>query len=220
VLDITLTFDNGPDPATTPHVLDVLAGRGIAATFFVLGERLARPDWRALAERAAAEGHWIGNHTYTHSTPLGQVEDPCVTREEIESTQELIGDLAHPDRLFRPFGGGGHLDRRLLSRAAVEHLLEGGYTCVTWNAVPGDWRDPDGWVQRALEQCRAVQRALLVLHDLPTGAMAHLERFLDLAQDAGARFTQDFPEDCVLIRGGEIVGELDGLVADDRGARA
>ena len=55
---ITLSFDNGPDPETTPFVLDVLARRGIKTTFFVVGQNLAKT--RAPAERAVAEGHWIG----------------------------------------------------------------------------------------------------------------------------------------------------------------
>ena len=212
--DITLSFDNGPDAQTTPQVLDLLADRGILATFCVLGERLARPDHRAFAVRAHAEGHWIANHTYTHSVPLGRIEDGDRVRREIDLTQELIGELVHPDRLFRPFGGGGNLDERLLSDAAVGHLLDGGYTVVTWNAVPGDWKDPDGWPPVALEQCRALGHALLVLHDLPTGAMAHLERFLDAAADEGARFVQEPPQSCVPIRRGEVVGSLDGLVSD------
>src|SRR3954447_21166532 len=103
VPDISLTFDNGPDPGVTPGVLDTLARRGIQATFFVVGEHLARPGARAIAERAVAEGHAIGNHTLTHKTPLGELRDDDRAREEIEATQRLIGDLAHPDRLFRPF---------------------------------------------------------------------------------------------------------------------
>jgi peptidoglycan-N-acetylglucosamine deacetylase len=219
VHDIVISFDNGPEATTTPQVLDVLARRGIGAIFCVLGERLARPDLRKLAERAHAEGHWIANHTYTHSVPLGQMEDADRVRREIDLTQDLIGDLAHPDRLFRPFGGGGNLDERLLSDAAVAHLVDRGYTVVTWNAVPGDWRDPQGWVPIALQQCKAEDPALLVLHDLPTGAMAHLERFLDLAIEDGARFVLDLPESCVPIRRGEIVGSLEGLVSD-AGSRA
>jgi peptidoglycan/xylan/chitin deacetylase (PgdA/CDA1 family) len=213
VHDIALSFDNGPDPSTTPKVLDVLAAREIPALFCVLGERLARPELRRLTERAHAEGHWIANHTYTHSVPLGHLDDADRVRREIDLTQELIGDLAHPDRLFRPFGGGGNLDERLLSDAAVEHLVEGGYTVMTWNAVPGDWRDPHGWVPVALQQCRSQDPALLVLHDLPTGAMTHLERFLDLAEEDGARFVQGLPESCVPIRRGEVTRSLEGLVS-------
>jgi peptidoglycan/xylan/chitin deacetylase (PgdA/CDA1 family) len=218
-LDITLTFDNGPEPSTTPHVLDVLARRGLQATFCVLGARIARPAGRALIERAADEGHWIANHTYTHSIPFGKLSDPTVAIDEIDATQELLGDLAHPDRLFRPFGGGGALDTGLLNSLALEHLEEGGYTVVTWNAVPGDWRDPDGWVEVALRQCTEAGRAVLVLHDLPTGAMAHLDRFLDAAEDLGARFPQEPAESCVLLRRGEVVRSLDGLMpAEQRAA--
>jgi hypothetical protein len=76
---------------------------------------------------------------------------------------------------------------------------------VLWNAIPRDWNDPDGWVERALTQCRTQAWSLMVLHDLPTGAMRHLEGFLDRAAAAGARFRQEFPPDCVPIRAGQIV---------------
>jgi peptidoglycan/xylan/chitin deacetylase (PgdA/CDA1 family) len=214
VHDIALSFDNGPDSQTTPLVLDILARREIPALFCVLGERLARPELRRITERAHDEGHWIANHTYTHSVPLGRVLNPRRVRREIDLTQRLLGDLAHPDRLFRPFGGGGNLDERLLNDAAVEHLVEGGYTCVTWNAVPGDWKDPEGWLPRALEQCREIEHPLLVLHDLPTGAMAHLETFLDTALQEGARFVRELPESCLPIVRGEVTDALDGLVSD------
>ena len=207
--EVTLTFDNGPDPATTPGVLAALAARDVRATFFVVGEKLATV--RGLAERAHAEGHWIGNHTWTHRAPFGELDDACAPHGEIERTQALIGDLSHPDRLFRPVGGGGALGPHVLTPETVEVLTAGGYTCALWNAVPGDWRDPHGWVERALEQCRAHARALLVLHDLPTGAMAHLEAFLDTALGEGMTFRQDFPAACVPIRRGEIVRPLAGL---------
>jgi peptidoglycan-N-acetylglucosamine deacetylase len=212
--DIVISFDNGPDAEVTPRVLDALAARGIQALFCVLGEKILRPELHARTARAVAEGHWVANHTYTHEVPLGLIEDPQRVHREIERTQELLGDLAHPDRLFRPFGGGGHLDERLLNETAVEHLTDGGYTVVTWNAVPGDWKDPDGWLPVALEMCRVTPNPLLVLHDLPTGAMRHLETFLDTALDEGARFVQELPEECVPIRRGEVVGSLDGLVSD------
>jgi peptidoglycan-N-acetylglucosamine deacetylase len=209
---VTLTFDNGPDPPVTPHVLDVLADRGILATFFVVGRRLADGDGRALAERARADGHWIGNHTYTHSVPFAELPDPAQARREIEDTQSMIGDLAHADRLFRPVGGGGVLDERLLTPEALETLVSGRYTCVLWTAVPRDWEDPEGWVDRALEQCAGRAESLLVLHDVEGGAMDHLERFLDRAAEAGLRFRQEFPAPCVPIRRGEIVRPLDGVM--------
>ncbi len=75
MFDLTLTFDNGPEPGVTPRVLDVLRERGIKTTFFVIGEKLGDRERRRLAARAHDEGHWIGNHTFTHSIPLGQQHD-------------------------------------------------------------------------------------------------------------------------------------------------
>ena len=95
MFDLTLSFDNGPEPGATPHVLDILAARGIKTTFFVIGEKLADPERRELAARAHGEGHWIGNHTYTHSVPLGRQSDGEAAENEVGRTQSLIGDLAH-----------------------------------------------------------------------------------------------------------------------------
>jgi peptidoglycan-N-acetylglucosamine deacetylase len=213
MFDLTLTFDNGPEPDVTPGVLDVLARKGIKTTFFVIGQKIADPARHTLAERAHAEGHWIGNHTYTHKLPLGCNPDPDIAEKEIARTQALIGALARTERLFRPFGGGGYLSDCLLTRACVQHLTAGGYTCVLWNAIPRDWDDPDGWVDRALEQCRLQDWTLMVLHDLPTGAMRHLGRFLDLAQEAGARIRQDFPPACVPIRSGTMALPVDAYTS-------
>jgi peptidoglycan/xylan/chitin deacetylase (PgdA/CDA1 family) len=211
---ITLSFDNGPDPEVTPHVLDVLARAGLKASFFVLGEKLRDPARCAVAERARAEGHWIGNHTFHHARPLGLSPDPEIAAKEIGRTQELIGDLADERRLFRPLGGGGRLGRHLLSRAALDYLIAGRYTCVLWNAVPGDWADPTGWVRTALKQCRALDWSLVVLHDLPTGAMDRLTRFIGEAREAGATFVQDFPPACVPLVQGRIIGTMEKHVAD------
>lgn len=212
MFDLTLSFDNGPEPEVTPAVLDTLARRGVRATFFVIGAKLARPEGWRLAERAHAEGHWIGNHTWSHDAPLGTVAAE-VSRDEIARTQAAIGPLAHPRRLFRPFGGQGRLGPHLLSRSVVDYLARERFTVVLWNAVPRDWADPDGWVERALAQCRSQPWTCMVLHDLPTGAMRHLDGFLDAVAQAGGRLRQDFPPDCVPMRDGRIVGSLEDYVA-------
>lgn len=213
VFDLTLSFDNGPTPDVTPSVLDVLARRGIKSTFFVIGEKLERPGHRALAERAHAEGHWIGNHTWSHSLPLGLMQ-PEAAKSEFDRTQATIGTLVDPRRLFRPYGQGGNLDHRLLSRPLVEHLSERQATIVLWSALPRDWQDPDGWVQRALTQLAAQPRSLMVLHDLPTGAMRHLDRFLGLVADRGGRIRQDFPPDCLPMIDGRLTQPLERYLAD------
>ena len=63
MFDLTPTFDNGPDPDTTPAVLELLARENIRSTFFVLGDKISEPKCKRIAERAVIEGHWIGNHS-------------------------------------------------------------------------------------------------------------------------------------------------------------
>jgi peptidoglycan/xylan/chitin deacetylase (PgdA/CDA1 family) len=213
---ITLSFDNGPDPEVTPLVLDVLRKCGLCASFFVLGDKLRDRERRAVCERAHDEGHWIGNHTFNHLVPLGLSPDPNIAKREIGRTQALLGNLSDVRRLFRPFGGGGLLDKHLLSRSCLEFLIEGEYTCVLWNVVPKDWEDPDGWIERAIEQCFATDRSLVVLHDLATGAMDRLETFIEMARENGATFKQDFPPECVPLLRGRVVTAIEAYVAEPR----
>jgi peptidoglycan/xylan/chitin deacetylase (PgdA/CDA1 family) len=201
---VTLTFDNGPDPEVTPSVLDCLSHHNLKTTFFVLGQKVSDPACARIAQRASEEGHRIGNHTFTHTVPLGDL-DPETALAEFERTEQALDWLAQPERLFRPFGGGGAIGPHLLHPVVVERLESGGYTCVLWNCVPGDWKHPDAWVDRALEDCRSREWSLVVLHDLPTGAMAHLDEFIRRLRDEGVEFTQDYPPDCMPIVGGRIV---------------
>jgi peptidoglycan-N-acetylglucosamine deacetylase len=198
---LSLTFDNGPTPGVTEEVLDLLAEREARATFFVVGQRLDVPAGRRLAERAVAEGHWVGNHGLTHSVPLGEL-DAAAGRREIDETERRLARLEHPDRLFRPFATGGAIDERLLSTSAIDHLVAGRYTCVLWNSIPHDWDEPDRWVDRALADVERQTHTVVVVHDLDTGAMGHLSTFLDRLAAAGVEIVQSFADDCVPIRRG------------------
>jgi peptidoglycan-N-acetylglucosamine deacetylase len=209
---VTLSFDNGPSEVT-PAVLDVLLERGILSTFFVVGQQLQRPGAQAIIERAAREGHWIGNHTMTHSIQFGDSDNPQLPELEIGAAQTLIGPLAHLDKLFRPYGGGGILDERLLSPAAVRYLEANGYTCVLWNCIPHDWDRPTDWVDRCVADVVTRPWSLVVIHDLPTGAMHQLPVLLDRLDSLGIEVAQSFPSECVPIRFGKLVGTLAGLGA-------
>jgi peptidoglycan/xylan/chitin deacetylase (PgdA/CDA1 family) len=214
---VTLTFDNGPDPGgTTAFVLDEMARRRILASFFVVGRQLARPGARDLALRARDEGHWIGNHTLTHSVMFGDSDDASVADREIGETQELIGDLAHPDRLFRPYGGGGVISQRLLSSSAVSYLADGGYTCVLWTSVPRDWEADAAWVDRCLADIEDQDWTVVVAHDLPGGGMAYLPALLDRIEAMGAELVQDFPHACVPIRRGVVEADISPIVQQAR----
>ena len=198
---LTLSFDNGPEPGITDRVLDLLSARGIRTTFFVIGRKVADPAARGLSQRARAEGHWIGNHSMTHTTPLGELP-AAEAIAEIDRAQAALGDLVHPDRLFRPFGRKGRLGPHLLHRAAADRLQEDGYTCVTWNSIPRDWEPGSDWVDRALSDIAAQDWTLVVLHDTPTGAIDGLERFLDAVGAADVEIVQEMPPSCVHIHRG------------------
>ncbi len=201
---VTLSFDNGPEPLVTPRVLDCLADYNLKTTFFVLGQKVSEPACARIARRAIEEGHHVGNHTFTHTVPLGNLSREAAL-DEFDRTEQALAPLHPPDKLFRPYGGGGSLGPHLVHPAVVEKLEAGGYTCVLWNSVPGDWQHPDDWVERAMKDCRSRPWSLVVLHDLPTGAMAHLDRFIRQLLDEGMELTQEYPADCVPIHNGRIV---------------
>jgi len=211
-MKISLTFDNGPEPSTTPHVLDTLGAHQVKATFFLLGKNLNIPERRALAARAFAEGHLLGNHSYNHSVPFGLMESPADAVEEILSTDALLGELRGSERLFRPFGRA-RVGPHLLNKRAWDTLVAHKFTCVLWTYIPPERDQPDSWMQLALDACRSTEWSVIVLHDLPTGAMRNLGLFLTMAADAGAEFRQDFPPECTPLLKGIPFGSHEHLMS-------
>jgi peptidoglycan/xylan/chitin deacetylase (PgdA/CDA1 family) len=212
---VTLTFDNGPTPGVTEEVLASLDERGLRATFFVVGTCLRRPGGRDLTRRAAAGGHWVGHHTTTHRVLLGGPDDAeDAVQAEIADLASEMEEFDGTTKLFRPYAAGGVLDRRVFSEEAVRYLQEHRYTCVLWNSVPRDWDDPAGWVDRALADVFRQPWTVVVLHDIASGAMAHLPRFLDALHVRGATIVQDFPESCLPIVAGEVQQPLSHLIRE------
>jgi peptidoglycan/xylan/chitin deacetylase (PgdA/CDA1 family) len=97
--EVVLTFDDGPDPAYTPEILDILNKNRIKGTFFIVGENaMLHPE---IVKRMHKEGHEIGNHTFTH--PDIQSITPFQTRMELNANQRLFqGITGHSMTLFRP----------------------------------------------------------------------------------------------------------------------
>ncbi len=172
-----------------------------------------------MLERAREEGHWIGNHSYNHLYSLGDIDRQDAFDLEVTSTFEVLGDLAHPDRLFRPFCNAGVVNERVFKRVDVERLCQEGCTCVLFNSLPRDWNDGEGWVDRALADCGTRPWSTIVLHDIagyPDGVdarpMRRLEDFIVAALDAGHEPVQEFSPDCVLIERGEERQSLERLM--------
>ena len=97
---LALTFDDGPNPAWTPRLLDILAQHNVRATFFMVGKfAKAEPE---LARRVADAGHLIGNHTWSHPDLSAHAELPNVL-DELTRTSDLLADIiGKPIRLLPP----------------------------------------------------------------------------------------------------------------------
>ena len=192
-------------------MLKCLERHGIKATFFLIGEQLLAPGALQLAQLARSEGHWLGNHTFSHRTPLGQLPAEEAL-SEFDRTQAAVEQTGETRRLFRPYGGGGRVGKHLMQASVVERMVELRYTCVLWNSVPGDWRDPDGWMARALTDVATRDWSLVVLHDINAAAMGHLGAFIERLKLDGYEFPQQFPPDCTPLIDGQIVQPMAGLI--------
>ena len=171
-----LTFDDGPDPEHTPAVLDVLARERVRASFFLIGRRaLASPD---IARRIAAEGHDLGNHTWSHRSLW--TCGPSGTRAEIERGHEAVAAAAGtPPRFFRPPWGMANL-----AMGAVLRRL--GTPAISWSVQTEGLRpvSPETQVRRAAARARS--GAILDLHDADgvAGAGRRLAQALPALIDA------------------------------------
>ena len=212
---VALTFDNGPTPGVTEQVLDVLADRSLTASFFVIGTALRNPAGKELARRAFTEGHRIGHHTMTHTVLLGDADDAEeAVRSEIAALAPDLEEFDAGTRLYRPYAAGGVLDHHVFSHASLRYLQAHGHTCVLWNSVPHDWDDPVGWVDRALVDVARQAWTVVVLHDIDTGAMDQLPRFLDELAAREVAIVPDFPESCLPIRAGQATQPLSHLTME------
>ncbi len=126
-----LTFDDGPDPEITPKVLDLLREYEAKAVFFIPGRRIERvPD---LMPKIIAEGHLIGNHTFSHYNSLKQ--PPFLTYlKDIKKCQKMIMQVTgEPPLLFRPPLGITSLTTLIAPRFS-------GLKPVTWSLDVEDWK--------------------------------------------------------------------------------
>lgn len=134
---LAITFDDGPNPAITPRLLDLLDRYEARATFFLIG-RFAR-ECPGLVKEISARGHVIGNHTETHPNLFWL--PPAQISAELQRCCAAIADtLGAPPRWFRP--PYGFRNPWVISKAG-----ELGCQTVMWTLIPGDWRDKsEAWL--------------------------------------------------------------------------
>nr|WP_233473131.1 polysaccharide deacetylase family protein [Longispora fulva] len=126
---VALTFDDGPDPASTPAFLAALDTAGVRATFFLLGRMLHRAP--ALGRELAAAGHEIALHGWGHRCLLAR--GPAGTYDDLARGRDLIADVTgRPPRWWRPPYG-------VLTTPALTAARRLGLTPVLWTAWGRDW---------------------------------------------------------------------------------
>jgi peptidoglycan-N-acetylglucosamine deacetylase len=162
---VALTFDDGPDPARTPALLDALAVLDVRATFFLVGRAVdAHPE---LAARIAREGHEIGNHTYSHRyLPLARsrsvAAELLATDRAIERATGLVPALARP-----PYGGRSPRNVKAFARCAKR--------MVTWDVNSFDWKgkSAEDVARRVVDRVRP--GSIVLMHEAREGGEVTIE---------------------------------------------
>ncbi len=176
---LALTFDDGPHHSLTPHLLDILAARRIRASFFVIGNRAARNP--LILGRMAAEGHEIGNHTWSHPRLVGLPDETVLA--QIDRTAQVVGDIVGraPVVMRPPYGEITAAQREFIR---TERQLP----TVLWSVDPEDWRRPSPLVvrQRILDQ--AHPGAIVLAHDIVASTVAAMPATLDALIERGYAF--------------------------------
>ena len=174
---VALTFDDGPTPGVTDRILDELKRRELKATFFMIGQCIgAAPD---LARRVLAEGHEIGNHTFTHPH-LTQLPDAAVDAE-IQRTQDILADkLKYRSSWFRP--PFGELQQNQAAMVTTRQLR-----IALWNVDPGDWAQPGEAKIIETILCQVTPASIILCHDRFEQTAGSLPAILDGLLERGLR---------------------------------
>lgn len=172
---IALTFDDGPNPGSTPLLLDGLSERGIKVTFFVIGQNVEKyPD---IVKREAEEGHIVGNHTYHHIEITKVSSDEA--RTEIMDTSNLVEEITgRPTEYMRPPFGAWQKELELNMDVMP----------VLWTVDPLDWttENEDEIVNKVVTQAK--ENDIILLHDCYKSSVRAALRIIDILQKEGFEF--------------------------------
>ncbi|MCX4554173.1 polysaccharide deacetylase family protein [Streptomyces sp. NBC_01387] len=175
---IALTFDAGPGPNTS-HLLDVLKEKKVHATFFLLGRDHVM-KYPELVKREAAEGHEVGNHTWTHKILTKEKGD--VAREEIEKTEVAVEKITGTrPRVMRPPQGRTNDDVSKICK-------ELGVSQVLWSTTAKDYSTNDSALieKRTLKQAKP--DGIILLHDIYKGTVPAVSGIIDTLKERGYTF--------------------------------
>lgn len=178
--EVSLTLDDGPDPAYTPRILEILKAHQVRATFFLIGEKATRHG--ALVARILADGHQIGNHSYSHPNFSGLSWKAA--RNEIATTRRVLEELqpGRTCRLFRPPHG------TVCAASTFVPWLKGN-TVVLWNVDFKDFRaEQPAEITNRVSARRFAPGDIILYHGHNPAALGALPCILQSAQHEGLTF--------------------------------
>ncbi len=173
---VALTFDDGPSSAYTPKVLDILKRHGAHATFFVLGSNARRCS--SIVQRAAAEGHEIGVHTWSHIN-MARSSMAKIDSEVGRSVETIRGIIGKSPAVMRPPYGA-------TTSKIVNHMFDTyGMRSIMWDVDTQDWRRPgvSTVVRRAVEGAKP--GSIILVHDIHASTLASIEGIVTGLQARG-----------------------------------
>ena len=196
---VALTFDDGPRADTTARLLDGLKEKGAAATFFLIGAQIE--ENRALVERMQAEGHQVGNHTWTH-TGL-QTLNQAQAREEITRTDALLREILGP---------GTYWIRPPYGLLREEQLAWFSAPLVKWSMDPEDWKLQNAQADAEAVLSQVKPGDIILMHDRLAASVDAALEIIDQLQAQGYTFVT--VEELLAIYGTD---PYSGLICSGRG---
>lgn len=169
---VALSFDDGPNPSTTPKLLQTLKEKKVYATFFLLGENsIKNPE---IVKQIKEEGNEIGSHTYDHQD-LSQLSSNEI-QMEIEKTDKVIEKITGEDIVFLrpPYGSITELGARLVNRPIIN-----------WSVDSEDWktRDSEQIFQKIIET--VYDGSILLFHDIYPETVSVIPQVIDYLHEQG-----------------------------------
>lgn len=167
---VALTFDDGPNPETTPKLLKILADRNVKATFFMLGERAnAAPE---IVKNVAAGGHEVANHSWSHPqlTKISQAAADKQVEDTSNPLEQITG--AKPIYLRPPYGA--------MNPALQAHLNQKyDLSLIFWSVDPLDWKNRDAQAVYDQIMRQVHPGAIILAHDIHPTTVAAMPRVID-----------------------------------------
>jgi len=188
---IALTFDDGPYPKVTGHILDVLEKNGVCATFFVLGSRIEGHE--DMLTRMDELGCEIGNHSFSHAD-LTRLSKADCQRELSDTDAEIRRVTGHEASVVRP--PYGYYNKTVMS--AAERPL------ILWTVDTNDWRGkaPGEIADYVIQQAK--EGSVILMHDQQTQTADAMEMIIPTLIEEGFRFVT--VSELIRLTGGQCKG--------------